>query len=388
MGNISYKDLCIGDHCYGCGLCATICKANVLTMQLNTKGFYVPKVISPKKCIGCGLCSKVCSFRSCNTTPYFKEAIGIFAGWSNNSNIRYRSSSGGVAMEITRRAMQKGYKVCSVRYNNNKRRAEHFIAETIADLEYSSGSKYLQSYTLEGFQNININDKNVIIGTPCQIDMWRRYLRIRKKEDNFILIDFFCHGVPTVNLWEKYLKERKDISQDSMITWRDKLNGWHSSWNICAYHSHDKKLETPYFRSSAIENKDLFYSLFLGNYCLNRSCYANCKYKLNNSSADIRLGDFWGSSYSKVDDGVNSILVFTSKGLQIINDIDITIVNHTLKEACEGQMHKPVNKPWFYTICSWTLRLPFIKLSTIHTAIVWEEILSYQIKKLFKKNYQ
>lgn len=385
MNKISYKELSGKDHCYGCGLCATVCKAGVLIMRLNSQGFYVPQALNPEKCVECGLCSRVCSCHS-ESLPNFCEATDAYAGWSNQPDIRYYSSSGGVAAEIAMFAVDRGYKVCSVRYNSSKKRAEHYIATTKEELEGSIGSKYLQSYTFDAFSDININEKYVIIGTPCQIDMWRRYLKIRKKEDNFILIDFFCHGVPTMNLWKKYLREQKNILPNSKITWRDKISGWHSSWNICAYSSDQKKSVNPYYRSSAIEDKDLFYSLFLGNYCLNRSCYAECKYKMNNSSADIRLGDFWGTTYSKVDNGVNSILVFTPKGFQIIKDANITMVEHTLKEVCDGQMHKPVKKPWFYAICACVLRLPFVKLSTIRSAIVIEEVVSYKIKKLFKKN--
>lgn len=382
MRKDSYKDLFVANHCYGCGLCATVCKSNVLTMKLNADGFYVPQVSSPEKCVGCGLCVKVCSFHSDSAQPDSKNPIGCFAGWSNELHARYHCSSGGVAMEIARYGIEHGYKVCTVKYDNIKKRAEHYIAESKETLEESVGSKYLQSYTFAGFSKINLNEKHVVIGTPCQIDMWRRYLRLRKKEENFILVDFFCHGVPTMNLWRKYLKEKVDILPNSTITWRDKIDGWHSSWNICAYQFRQVKSVKPYYRSSAIKNKDLFYSMFLGNYCLNRSCYANCKYKLCNSSADIRLGDFWGATYSAVDDGVNSVLTFTSKGQQIIKDINITSIDHTIAEVCEGQMQKPVRKPWFYAICVWALQSPFIKLSKIRFAIVLEEILSFQIKKI------
>lgn len=384
MKNIPYKELSAEGHCYGCGLCATVCKKGVLTMQLNSQGFYIPHVSNPDKCVECGLCLKVCSCHS-DDSPSFNKPIGNFAGWSNLPDIRYYSSSGGVAAEIARYAIDRGYKVCAVRYNCDKKRAEHYIAVTKEDLGESIGSKYLQSYTFGAFSDVNINEKHIVIGTPCQIDMWRRYLKHLKKEDNFILIDFFCHGVPSMNLWKKYLKEQKSILPNSKITWRDKISGWHSSWNISAYNCHRDMSIPPYYRSSAIKDKDLFYSLFLGNYCLNHSCYANCKYKMNNSSADIRLGDFWGSTYSSVDDGVNSILVFTPKGLQIIKDVNITAVEHTLRDVCEGQMLQPVKKPWLYAICAFALRLPFIKLSTIRSAIVLEEVMSYQIRKLFKR---
>ncbi|MBQ1272693.1 MAG: Coenzyme F420 hydrogenase/dehydrogenase, beta subunit C-terminal domain, partial [Clostridia bacterium] len=40
---------------------------------------------------------------------------------------------------------------------------------------------------------------------PCQIASLDRYLKIIKKRDKFLLIDFICHGVPSYLLWERYI---------------------------------------------------------------------------------------------------------------------------------------------------------------------------------------
>lgn len=55
----------------------------------------------------------------------------------------------------------------------------------------SIGSKYIQSYTVDGFKAIDRKQKYLVTGTPCQIDSFRRYIRKFKKEENFILMDFF-----------------------------------------------------------------------------------------------------------------------------------------------------------------------------------------------------
>ena len=71
----------------------------------------------------------------------------------------------------------EGYKVCGVRYNAERNRAEHYVATTIEELIPSIGSKYIQSYTVDGFKAINRNEKYLVTGTPCQIDSFRRYLQ-------------------------------------------------------------------------------------------------------------------------------------------------------------------------------------------------------------------
>lgn len=66
--------------------------------------------------------------------------------------------------------MNQGYKVCGVRYDAERNRAEHYIATTVEELIPSSGSKYIQSYTVDGFKAINRKEKYLVTGTPCQID--------------------------------------------------------------------------------------------------------------------------------------------------------------------------------------------------------------------------
>ncbi len=158
--------------CYGCGLCATVCPTNVLTIKLGRNGFYVPHIVNPDACTGCGLCSKVCNFAS-PECPLFDSPIESSAAWSNDESIHKVCSSGGIAYEIARHYIELGYKICAVRYNPRSRRAEHYIASTKEELLQSAGSKYLQSYTIDGFSQIELNKNYVIIGTPCQIDMWR-----------------------------------------------------------------------------------------------------------------------------------------------------------------------------------------------------------------------
>ena len=44
-------------------------------------------------------------------------------------------------------------------------------------------------------------------------------------------MDFFCHGVPTSFLWNKYTQYRirkNESSQINEVSFRDKRNGWHN----------------------------------------------------------------------------------------------------------------------------------------------------------------
>lgn len=337
-------------NCYGCGVCSMSCPKNIIDLRLNASGFYEPYITNIKSCINCGLCISVCSYIS-NEKCIDDVDIKGYAGWSENTTTRHECSSGGIGYEIVKQLMTKGYEPCVVRYNIDKQRAEHYIATTIEALEDSKGSKYIQSYTCDGFKSINRKDKYVVTGSPCQIASLRKYIRKFKIEDNFILVDFFCHGVPSKLIWDKYCKENlSNITNLKKVTWRNKKNGWHDSYAI----------STNYNYYSKYSDGDIFYRLFLEDTCLGKACYLNCKYKYLSSEADIRIGDLWGKTYRKDDLGVSGMLTFTHKGEDVIKFLHNCNIIHTdINIVTEGQMKKSPEIPYFYKLNILWLRTNF-----------------------------
>lgn len=376
---------CVGnrDVCYGCGLCTVVCPTNVLAMHVNTQGFYVPRIVNANACTNCGLCSRICNYKT-DEPAAFNAPLKSYAAWSNNSEIRRVCSSGGIGYEIAKVFLDKGYKICGARYNVEQKIVEHYIIENEEQLKDSAGSKYLQSRSESAFREVDLNQKYVVFGTPCQIDMWRRRLKLLKKEDNFLLVDFFCHGVPSYNIWTKYFTENTDnIEPCEAITWRDKISGWHQSWNISSYNKQDFWDEKPKYRSSS-KNGDTFYFMFLSNIALNPACYSDCKYKECSSSADIRIGDLWGHLYANNEEGVSAVLTFTEKAKSVLGKINTTLIPHTSDVITEGQMKERISKPWYYSVVSKAIRASFISLSSIRKVFVLSEIGTYQILKIKK----
>lgn len=327
------------NDCYGCGVCAMSCPAHIVDLKLNKRGFYTPHILNTYACLSCGICRDVCS--------YLDDSIGVeesishncYASWSNDIDVRQTCSSGGVGYEVARYLINDGYKVVGVKYDATNNKTFHYVAETEEELKPSIGSKYIQSYTVDAFVKIDKNDKYLITGTPCQIDSFRRYIRRLKCEDNFILLDFFCHGVPSMYLWEKYCNEVKDKTGKILrVSWRNKTNGWHDSWRMIVTGSKSEY-------SNRWTTGDLFYKFFLSNSCLGKACYSHCKYKGCSSSADIRIGDLWGKTYNKDENGVSGVLVFTEKGEEIIKHLNCTLIDHPSEVICEGQMHHRLKKP-------------------------------------------
>lgn len=365
MNNVSHIK-----NCYGCGVCAVICPRKVISIDFNKDGFYEPTV-DDLKCIDCHLCLDVCAYQVDEILePTDVKIVDSYAAWANNEDIRRKCSSGGIGFEIGKQLIEKGYKACGVKYNAEESRAEHYLATTVNEFIPAIGSKYIQSYTVDAFSQFSRSGKYLVVGTPCQIDSLRRYVRKKKIESNFILMDFFCHGVPSMLLWEKYLREVERITgKVEYVSWRNKRTGWHDSWAIGidgkkfgekvdwhdSYHVLIKEKKNYY--NSRMSEGNLFYKGFLSDTCLGKACYDRCKYKLEKSAADIRIGDLWGSMFRENEEGVSGVVVFSELGGKVVKEIKkCTFQSLPLEIVMEGQMKQSPSKPILYSFIIGKLR--------------------------------
>lgn len=133
----------------------------------------------------------------------------------------------------------------------------------------------------------------------------------------------------------------------------EKVN-WHDSYNLLM------KGEKGYL-NSRLSQGDIFYKLFLGDYCSNPACSKNCKYKYKASGADIRIGDLWGKTYQHNEDGVSAAIAFTPKGNKIIRSLNCTLIEHPFDIVAEGQMKRNCRKAKLsYIVRQWIKGPQFI----------------------------
>ena len=364
-------------NCYGCGVCTKACPKKIIHLHLNEYGFYEPYIADKDSCTHCGLCLDVCSYTHSRIASE-QIPMAYFAGWSLDLDVQKKSSSGGITFEICKHLLSLGYKICAVRYNVEKERAEHYIATSIEELKSSLGSKYLPSFTEKAFNEIDKRQKYLVIGTPCQIDSFRRYIRKFRCEENFILLDFFCHGVPSMLMWKKYLDNIElKVGKVNSVSWRNKQTGWHDSWamhlgigtqSVDWHDSYNMLIrEKKSFYACRRSEGDLFYKFFLGNICLGDACYNKCKFKINNSSADIRVGDLWGEKYASNELGVSAIIAFSKKAIELLRGCNIKMNDEKLEVIAEGQMKKSPNQTikLLLTRCLLKKSLTIIQINSI-----------------------
>lgn len=385
--------------CYGCGLCSASCGKKVISIELNRDGFYEPRINEPDKCTNCGICLDVCAFNHEERALKDEEIhIKSWAAYSNDEEVRRKCSSGGIGFEIGKQLIEQGYHAVGCRYDIKEQRAEHYIATTVEDFVQSIGSKYIQSYTEKAFKKINRKgQKYLITGTPCQIDSFRRMIRKFRCEDNFILMDFYCHCVPSMLVWKAYIKMLEPkIGKVTYASWRNKFDyGWHDSWLMgmdgentskpVDWHDSYNLLirEKKTYIQSRLSQGDLFYKLFLGDVALGPQCEKQCKYKYDKSSADIRIGDLWGETYKDNQKGVSALVAFTAKGREVVEGLqNVTLVEHPFEVVAEGQMKQNAKAKETRTAVMYLLRKGFTLNGVVFKIVLFSQRVITKLKSM------
>lgn len=321
-------------ECSGCSGCSIICPTNAIKIKLSNEGFYNAFVDS-NKCINCGLCTNVCMKKSINNANDILDGK-VYAAQSKTSEVVKTCSSGGIAHEMSVYAINNNYLVVGVKYDYVTNSAVTFIVNNRSDLEKLKGSKYIQSYTEKAFKDIidiakrDSNQKILVFGTPCQIYGLASVLEKQKLREQFVLVDLFCHGVPSNLVWKNYLKKiganEKEIE---LVKFRDKTIGWHNFV---------MEVQGKNFSYKKTSEGDLFYHTFFDNILLSKACF-NCQVRKEKTKADIRLGDFWGRRYQKREDGVSAVLINTVEGEKYFRELEnVSIIEVTsVEEVLESQ---------------------------------------------------
>ena len=306
----------VGDKCTGCTVCANICPKNAITMVCNEQGFLYPK-IDERKCIHCGVCLKKChtQMRKKNT----KEDSEAFYGWIKDEEIRRLSSSGGVFSALSQTVLKAGGLVIAAYFDERTKKILHTSSDDIS-FEKFRRSKYAESEmgnSLDKIESALKNGRKVLFcGTPCQCAGVRRKFGV---EDNLLICDFLCHGVPSAKIFRESLEyiERRKKKKIVDYQFRIKDFGWtHYGVNI-AYENQSKQ--------KTVGRCDWFFTAtMLDNLFLRSSCYTCDRAAYH--EADITLGDFWGIAKYKpnVNDqkGISVLLINTDKGRKALERIE------------------------------------------------------------------
>ena len=291
-------------------------------MIADEEGFLYPS-IDITQCIDCHLCENACPILQKACIQDEIDTI-VYAAKNRQTEIREKSSSGGMFTLLATHVLNQGGIVFGAAFDEELK-LSHIGVERLVDLRKLRGSKYVQSTIgdtyIEAKKELDKGRLVLFTGTPCQIGGLKSYLK--KDYDNLYTQDLICHGVPSPEVFEKYLFFLQDKHKKKVISvnFRNKEESW-KKYSV-TFTFEDGESFTERF------NENSYMKAFLKNLCLRPSCY-DCNFKGINRISDITLADFWGveTILPKMDDdkGTSLIFIHSHKGERIFKKIEDDIL--------------------------------------------------------------
>lgn len=327
-------------ECTGCGACVDMCPNQCITIHKDNEHFLYPHV-EQDNCIDCQRCLSVCP----NHNNQLHQPQQVLVGTHTKQEIK-KSASGGAFWALCQTLIPQGYAIVGVRWQKDFK-VTHDIAFTLDEALGFRKSKYIPSNTKGIYKRVTeLLQKNgqkvLFTGLPCQVAACRN---IVGDNDNLILVDLICHGVPNQDAFDeeiKYLKEKQKGTAIESFSFKQKepIGGVYNN-RSAEYYIGGKKY--------IIDQKDdPFLKAYYSRLFYRPSC-SKCKFSQPMRTSDITLADAWGVEkvYSDFNPflGVSMIFFNTKKGLDLKDDLcklmDLRPVSLEWAISANEQLRKP-----------------------------------------------
>ena len=228
-------------------------------------------------------------------------------------------------------------------YNYATNRVEHIVCQTPQERDICRGSKYIQSHidksiykTIES--ELGKGTQLLYIGTPCQVAAVKKYVTVRKLNDeSLILCDIICHGVGSPGVWKGFLGWKN--KKLDYLTFKDKRKGWLRP--RCIARSGNKEISLRGYSW-----------LYFSGSIMRPSCY-ECRYANTERIGDFTIGDFWKVRV-KVPEmfnprGTSFLMVNTDKAMNFFDAVknDLVYKEVTLDDVIQNNMQQSTRCPDF-----------------------------------------
>lgn len=335
--------------CTGCSACSVVCPTNCITMVNDKDGFLIPS-IDKDKCVNCGLCQKKCPVIAMANIEN-TQAPNAYYYVNNDLTVLRKSSSGGAFMCLAQKVIEDGGAVFGAIYDQTFAVVTG-MAENAEDLEKMQGSKYVECDPKDSYLKVKqlLEQGRLVLytSTPCKIA--GLYATLGNKDySNLITMEFVCHGVPSVKLFQSYLSLlTKKYGKVISYNFRNKSKWNWGNWGSFEYKTKSNKLREKHFPVAS----DYYYSLFFKENCLRESCY-QCKFASLPRVADVTVGDCWGIerklAYKEYKNGVSVVVVNNIKGqrffLQCAGEKTFSPLDLEWVKKNNGTLIKPTKRP-------------------------------------------
>lgn len=338
------------DKCCGCKACAYACPKDAISFVKDEFGFEYP-TIDEENCIDCHKCERTCPIH----IEQKQDNVAVYAAINQNEKLLGTSASGGVFSALATKVLDRGgvvYGSSMSKDGDAILKVSHIRVDSKDQLSCLQGSKYVQSDMGEIYNDLK-NDlkqgKEVLFsGTPCQTAAVKSMFG---NEDNLLLVDIICHGVPSQQMFTEYLSELRKKNKGASIekiAFRTKESGW----GLCARLTTKKKNIIKHTRIPC--NISSYYKMFLRCEIYRESCYT-CSYTTKERVSDLTLGDYWGVEkisdvYAKckendidITKGISCVISSSPKGEQYLKEADLLLIPSDFEDIAKenGNLKHP-----------------------------------------------
>lgn len=313
----------LGAACCGCGACAARCPKSCITMKPDPWGFLNP-AIDASMCVGCRACDSVCPALNASGEDGCESALWAKA---HDAELLDRSSSGGVFGLLARDVISRRGVAAGAAWEDGCRELRHVLVEDEFGLDSIMRSKYVQSSVgRKVYEGVRIalreGRPTLFAGTACQVAGMRSYLGRLADSDLFIGVDVICHGVPSPELWRRWIGyvESRERGEVHGVNFRSKITGW-LSFSVMYEYITEKDSASRFSANKFAD--DWYMKAFLANASLRPSCLS-CPFK-RKCGSDVTVGDYWGiqSQHPEVpiEDGVSAVVCNTGRGVAAVSRV-------------------------------------------------------------------
>ncbi len=354
--------------CTGCGVCASVCPKDAISMDINESGFgsgFRYPHVDTEACIECGKCVRTCPVLGPDYSALKKpQAFSVKC-----PSYQMQCASGGVFGFLAEHFISEGGGVVGAAFDENFNLKERYV-ETLEELPPLLMSKYLQSDPGNIYEEVkkalNTGKKVLFCSTPCQVAALKAYLK--KIPSNLYCIDLLCHGVPSNRIFKRYIEEEVN-GKVTEVEFRSKEVGWIISMTLVR----------PSGRKDHIGRKaDPYIRLFESWAALRQSCYV-CPFNRIPRQGDLTIGDHWGVGAARDRKGVSIVLANNKKGKVLMEILRnggnmITEVDVPSASTRNRAMTKPTAKPAFYPKINYALDRMSIVDSLWYAGLVQKDV--------------
>lgn len=214
------------DLCIGCGLCASVLGKEKCRMELDSRGYYVPRIDIPLSKNEDKSFKDFCpaiSVIGSSAKDFWGPLVSVREAWSSDDVIRKKAASGGVVTSLAiyilenrmvDAVLQVG--VCDNHYLYNELK----ISRTREQIVNNAQSRYAPALSLNNLKEILDTTSGIylFIGKPCDIAGVRNFLSLYPQYRHRIkmTISIFCAGMPsynsTVRCWKMSGRDNDPVS--------------------------------------------------------------------------------------------------------------------------------------------------------------------------------